>query len=95
MTDVDITLTGWSDDDQAMMDAALAEARRAVAASEVPVGAVVTRSGTILGRGHNETVSANDPSALDMISRATQLNSTSIMIGECVTCARSLLRSLE
>ncbi len=63
MTDVDKTLAGWSDEDQAMMDAALAEARRADTAGEVPVGAVVTRSGTILGRGHNETVCAHDPSS--------------------------------
>jgi len=45
------------------MREALALARRAEAAGEVPVGAVVVKDGTVVGRGYNCPVGANDPSA--------------------------------
>lgn len=45
------------------MEAALAEARRAGAAGEVPVGAVVVQGGVIVGRGRNATRAGCDPSA--------------------------------
>lgn len=41
------------DFDEAMMNEALAEARIAFEAGEVPVGAVVVKDGKIVGRGHN------------------------------------------
>lgn len=50
--------------DERWMREALALARAAEAAGEVPVGAVVVASdGVLLGRGHNQPVSANDPTA--------------------------------
>ena len=45
------------------MRAALAEARLAAAAGEVPVGAVVVLGGTIVGSGHNQPISSQDPTA--------------------------------
>lgn len=45
------------------MRAALALAEAAVAAGEVPVGAVVVREGQVLGASHNETVATGDPTA--------------------------------
>jgi tRNA(adenine34) deaminase len=45
------------------MEAALAEARLALAASEVPVGAVVVSGGEVIGRGHNQPIGATDPTA--------------------------------
>lgn len=48
---------------EAYMRAALELAARAAAAGEVPVGAVVVQSGTIIGRGHNHPVGAHDPTA--------------------------------
>ena len=45
------------------MDAALAEARRAGEASEVPIGAVVALDGAIVGRGFNQPISSGDPTA--------------------------------
>ncbi|HEV7206863.1 MAG TPA: tRNA adenosine(34) deaminase TadA [Jatrophihabitans sp.] len=51
-------------DDAAAMDAALAEARRAGEAGEIPVGAVVlSADGTILAAAHNERESGHDPTA--------------------------------
>ena len=42
--------------DRAWMEEALAEARAAGAAGEVPVGAVVVRSGAMLARAANRTL---------------------------------------
>jgi tRNA(adenine34) deaminase len=51
------------DDRDALMAAALEEARRALALGEVPVGAVVVLGGEIVGRGCNQPISAVDPTA--------------------------------
>lgn len=45
------------------MAQALAQARRAVAAGEVPVGAVLVHHGEVIGVGHNAPIAAHDPSA--------------------------------
>jgi tRNA(adenine34) deaminase len=48
--------------DEDFMEQALAEARKAREAEEVPVGAViVTKEGEIIGRGYNHPISAHDP----------------------------------
>jgi tRNA(adenine34) deaminase len=46
-----------------LMAAALVEARRARAAGEVPIGAVVAVGEEIVGRGFNQPISARDPTA--------------------------------
>jgi tRNA(adenine34) deaminase len=46
-----------------LMDAALAEARAARDAGEVPIGAVVAIDGEIVGRGFNQPLSSGDPTA--------------------------------
>jgi len=43
------------------MQAALAEAERARAKGEVPIGAVIVHGGKIVGRGHNLRETSNDP----------------------------------
>ncbi len=45
------------------MNEALTEARRARDAGEVPIGAVVTLDGAIVGRGCNQPISSGDPTA--------------------------------
>jgi tRNA(adenine34) deaminase len=49
--------------DEAFMREALALAKRAAEAGEVPVGAVVVREGAVVGRGYNQPVSGKDPTA--------------------------------
>lgn len=49
--------------DRAFMEFALADAREAAAAGEVPVGAVVVRDGEIIARTSNRTVRDQDPTA--------------------------------
>ncbi len=45
------------------MREALAEAKKAWAVGEVPIGAVVVKDGAIVGRGYNQPISSHDPSA--------------------------------
>ena len=57
-----MTVTGADDGDRAMMARALVQARRAAAAGEVPVGAVVVGAdGVILAEAGNTCVTASDP----------------------------------
>ena len=50
-------------DDEQWMTEALAEARRAGEAGEVPVGAVIIRDGCVLARAGNRTLRDQDPTA--------------------------------
>lgn len=50
-------------DDSYWMGRALHLARKAENLAEVPIGAVIVRDGTIIGRGFNQRESRNDPSA--------------------------------
>ena len=45
------------------MRQALAEARKAEAAGEVPIGAIVVADGLVIGTGFNQPISASDPTA--------------------------------
>ena len=49
--------------DEAFMKEALKEARKAYAANEVPVGAVIVSNNQIIARGHNLTERLNDVTA--------------------------------
>ena len=49
--------------DSAWMRMALELTRKAEAAGEVPVGAVIVKDGAIIGRGWNQPISTRDPSA--------------------------------
>ena len=48
---------------QRLMMAALLEAKKAELNGEVPVGAIVVNKNDIIARGHNQVISANDPTA--------------------------------
>jgi tRNA(adenine34) deaminase len=50
-------------DDEAWMSVALEEARAAAAVGDVPVGAVIVREGSLLGRGRNRRELDADPTA--------------------------------
>lgn len=56
-------LTGNTPNDCAFMDRALALARTAGAAGEVPVGAVLVKDGVIVGEGYNQPMDRHDPTA--------------------------------
>ena len=56
-------MAAWSETDLNCMRAALAEAKVAAEAGEVPVGAAVVAGGEIVARGHNRSETDSDPSA--------------------------------
>ncbi len=49
--------------DEFFMGKALGEAEKSLEKKEVPVGAVLVSGNKILGRGHNEPILRNDPTA--------------------------------
>jgi tRNA(adenine34) deaminase len=49
--------------DDAFMNVALDEARKAQESGEVPVGAVIVLEGRIIGAGFNQPIAAHDPTA--------------------------------
>ncbi|MCY3907459.1 MAG: tRNA adenosine(34) deaminase TadA [Anaerolineaceae bacterium] len=51
------------DSDEHWMRQALAEAERALASGDVPVGALAVRDGSVIGRGHNRREADGDPCA--------------------------------
>ena len=58
-----MTATGSTGALDGLMAEALDEARRARDAGEVPIGAVVSIEGAIVGRGFNQPLSSGDPTA--------------------------------
>lgn len=80
------------------MREALAEARRALEAGEVPIGAVVVADGRVIGRGHNLTETLHDVTAhaeMQAITAAEEflggkyLNECTlyVTVEPCVMCA--------
>lgn len=59
-------------DDQALMREALRLAKKAAAGDEVPIGAVITKNGRIVGRGYNQVELLRDPTAHAEILAITQ-----------------------
>ncbi|MFZ5974126.1 MAG: tRNA adenosine(34) deaminase TadA [Bacillota bacterium] len=49
--------------DEAYMKEAIAEAEKALALDEIPIGAVVVFEGRVIGRGHNLRETTGDPTA--------------------------------
>lgn len=52
-----------SESEEYYMGLALAEAQKAQAAGEVPVGAVIVSGRNVIGKGFNRPISGNDPTA--------------------------------
>ena len=84
--------------DDYFMRQALAEARRALAAGEVPIGAVVVLAGEIIGRGGNQTEQLRDVTAhaemLAITAAANRLGNKYlthctlyVTVEPCVMCA--------
>jgi cytosine/creatinine deaminase len=44
------------------MQAAIAEAKKGLAAGGIPIGSVLVQNGEIVGRGHNQRVQLKNPS---------------------------------
>jgi tRNA(adenine34) deaminase len=78
--------------DQEAMQAALAEARLAAEAGEVPIGAVVVHQGKIIGRGQNSLLRNLDPTAHAEI---IAMRDAARAIGNCRLVGCTLYVTLE
>src|SRR5262245_13096889 len=90
------------DDDARFMKAALAEARRAAAEDEVPVGAVLVKDGEIVSRDRNRRERLHDPTAhaemLAITSAAAELETWRlegctlyVTLEPCAMCAGAVV----
>jgi tRNA(adenine34) deaminase len=90
--------------DDAYMEMALAEAIKAEAAGEVPVGAIIVSSGAVIGRGFNHPISSTDPTAHAEILalREAARNSANYRLPEavmyctvepCIMCAGAMIHA--
>lgn len=64
------------------MTEALAEAEKALAAGEVPIGAVMVRNGKIIARGHNLRNTDKNPlrhAEIDVIDAAAKIDRKSVV----------------
>jgi len=86
------------------MRAAIAEARLAQAAGEVPVGAVLVVDGKIAARAHNTPIAANDPTAhaeMNLLRNAAlnlrnyRLDNATVYVTlePCIMCAGALVHA--
>jgi len=86
------------------MEAALAEARRAADAGEVPVGAVVVSNGEIIAVGQNSVIRTSDPTAhaeMAALRQAAQtlgnyrLNGATLYVTlePCAMCAGAIIHA--
>ena len=86
------------------MTAAIAEAKRAEAEGEVPVGAIAVAGGRIAGSGHNRPIGLADPTAhaeiLAIRSVASQLKayrlaevSIYVTLEPCVMCVGAMVNA--
>ena len=87
-----------------LMGAAIDEARHARDAGEVPIGAVVSLDGEIVGRGFNQPISSGDPTAHAEIvairAAAAQVGNyrltgatLCVTIEPCLMCVGALIHS--
>jgi len=90
--------------DEQFIRLALAEAEKARASGEVPVGAVIVLNGDILATAHNSTIDLNDPTAhaeILAIRRAGErmknyrLTGTTLYVTlePCVMCAAAIVQA--
>ncbi len=88
--------------DESMIRRAMAEAKEALESEDVPVGAVIVRRGTIIGRGHNQRELLQDPTAhaemIALTAAATALGSWRlegctlyVTLEPCVMCAGAIV----
>ena len=97
-------LRSFSESDQRLMALALEQAQLALAAGEVPVGAVVVKQGRVIGVGHNSPLMRHDPCAhaevlaLQAAAAATQnyrLEDCELFVTlePCAMCAGAILQA--
>lgn len=88
-------------DDEKYMTLALEEARKALAADEIPIGCVIVSQGQIIGRGHNLTETLQDVTAHAEMQAITAAEETLggkympdatlyVTVEPCIMCAGAI-----
>ena len=94
----------WSPEDAVFMRRALDLARQAAANGEVPVGALLVVSGTILGSGYNSPIFQRDPTAHAEMAALREAARTAgnyrldestlyVTLEPCVMCAGAIVHA--
>jgi cytosine/creatinine deaminase len=86
--------------DQALMDAAVAQAEKSFSEGGLPIGAVLARGRTLLAAGHNRRVQQGDPIAhgeMDCMRAAGRLRSYRDLtmfttLSPCMMCAGTIVQ---
>ena len=89
-------------DHEGWMQLAIKEAEKALSKDEVPVGAVIVQEGRLIGRGHNQTITLQDPTAhaemIAITAAANTLNSWRledcllyVTLEPCTMCAGAIV----
>lgn len=97
-----MSLSSLMEPDRRFMQLALKEAERAFDEGEVPIGAIVTHAGEVVGRGHNMVERLQDPTAhaeIIAITAACETLGTKVLRGctvyvtiePCPMCAGALV----
>jgi creatinine deaminase len=93
-------ITEATDQDREFMRAAYAEAKAGYDEGGLPIGAVMTEGGRIIGRGHNRRVQEGDPIAhgeMDCLRRAGRRRSYAgvtmyTTLSPCMMCSGTILQ---
>ena len=99
--DLEISKSRNLETDERFMSLALAEARKALAADEIPIGCVIVSQNQIIGRGHNLTETLSDVTAHAEIQAITAAAETLggkylpdatlyVTVEPCVMCAGAI-----
>ena len=94
----------FSEIDQTFMRMAMREAAKAFEADECPIGAVVTLDNRVIGKGYNQTILLNDPTAhAEMIAITAAANSIGkdrlkecslyVTLEPCLMCSGAIIQS--
>lgn len=94
----------FADEDQRWINEAIVLAKQAADEGEVPVGAVVVKDGKIIGRGWNQNIGLNDPTAHAEIMAMREAGNSQanhrlpgctlyVTLEPCVMCAGAMIHA--
>lgn len=94
----------FADEDQRWIKEAIVLAKQAADEGEVPVGAVVVKDGKIIGRGWNQNIGLNDPTAHAEIMAMREAGNSQanhrlpgctlyVTLEPCVMCAGAMIHA--
>lgn len=94
----------WTEQDYCFMELAIELAKKAEAIGEIPVGAVLVHDGKVIGKGFNQAITLNDPTAhaevMALRDAGSAINNYRLVdttlyvtLEPCVMCSGSLVHA--